>query len=163
MPKAEPSPSTLWTPEAMKPQEITTSSTPCPRSHSSMNAMNGRSTSGTTGLGTGEVNGRRRVPSPPARIRACISGPLAPPDAFVGEPGRGDRGAVERVASVDDEAAGHAGGGGVPVEFTELGPFGHEHDRVGAIERRERRVGEVDARHQPARLLLRDRVICAHR
>src|SRR4051794_15101827 len=37
-----------------------------------MNAMNGRSTSGTTGLGTVEVSGRRRVPSPPARMSACM-------------------------------------------------------------------------------------------
>ena len=51
---------------------MTTSSTPCERSQSSMNAMNGRSTSGTTGLGTVEVSGRSRVPSPPARISACI-------------------------------------------------------------------------------------------
>ena len=40
-----------------------------------MKAMNGRSTSGTTGLGTVEVSGRSRVPSPPARISACISRP----------------------------------------------------------------------------------------
>src|SRR5690349_16075147 len=35
--------------------------------------MNGRSTSGTTGLGTAEVSGRSRVPSPPARISACTA------------------------------------------------------------------------------------------
>ena len=55
-----------------------TSSTPCPLSHSSMKEMNGRSTSGTTGLGTVEVSGRRRVPSPPTRITACISPVLRP-------------------------------------------------------------------------------------
>jgi hypothetical protein len=37
----------------------------------SMYVMNGRPTSGTTGLGIVEVSGRRRVPSPPARINAC--------------------------------------------------------------------------------------------
>src|SRR6185437_7616180 len=37
--------------------------------------MKGRSTRGTTGLGTVEVSGRRRVPSPPTKITACISGP----------------------------------------------------------------------------------------
>ncbi len=50
-----------------------TSSTPCRRSQSIMNTMNGRSTSGTTGLGTDEVSGRSRVPSPPARMSACIA------------------------------------------------------------------------------------------
>ena len=34
--------------------------------------MNGRSTSGTTGFGTVVVSGRSRVPSPPARISACM-------------------------------------------------------------------------------------------
>src|SRR4051794_40917180 len=36
-----------------------------------MKTMNGRSTRGTTGLGTPVVSGRRRVPCPPARISAC--------------------------------------------------------------------------------------------
>jgi hypothetical protein len=72
MPNAEPSPRTFRTPRARNPQDITTSSTPWPRNQSSMKPMNGRSTSGTTGLGTVDVSGRKRVPSPPARISACI-------------------------------------------------------------------------------------------
>ncbi len=72
IPNAEPSPSTLRTLVARKPHDMITSSIPWERSHSIMNAMNGRSTSGTTGLGIVEVSGRRRVPSPPTRITACI-------------------------------------------------------------------------------------------
>ena len=48
--------------------------------------MNGRSTSGTTGLGTVEVSGRSRVPSPPARISACIVEPRLLRLAAVGRP-----------------------------------------------------------------------------
>src|SRR5215208_7810837 len=100
-----------------------------------MKRMNGRSTSGTTGLGTVVVSGRRRVPSPPARISACIAsgssrdmppisggmlreGPLMasvlrgwcagrrrPPDALVAQPGGDDRLRIEEVAPVDDERA----------------------------------------------------------
>ena len=62
---------TARTPSAMWPQDITTRSTPWRRSQSSMKPMNGRSTRGTTGLGYVVVRGRRRVPSPPARISAC--------------------------------------------------------------------------------------------
>ena len=56
-PTPEPSPSTLRTLVARKPQDMITSSIPCWRSHSSMYEMKGRSTSGTTGLGTVEVSG----------------------------------------------------------------------------------------------------------
>src|SRR3954468_11266530 len=115
-----------------------TSSTPWRRSHSSMNAMNGRSTSGTTGLGTVEVSGRRRVPSPPTRMTACISADppgaalrmraLAAADALVDESGGLDRRAVERVAPVDDDLAGHRGRHLRPVELLELVPLGHEDD-----------------------------------
>ena len=61
--------------------------------------MNGRSTSGTTGLGTVEVSGRSRVPSPPTRITACIS--ASPSDALVYKPGGAHRVGVKRVAPVD--------------------------------------------------------------
>src|SRR3954471_5735574 len=122
--------------------------------------MNGRSTSGTTGLGTVEVSGRSRVPSPPARIRACMRS--APPDALVGEARAGDAGAVERVAPVDDEVAPHAGGHLRPVEVGELRPFGDEHDRIGAVDGCERGVRELDALHEPARGVLGDRVIGPH-
>src|SRR3954467_11231641 len=99
--------------------------------------MKGRSTSGTTGWGTVEVSGRRRVPSPPARISACMSAPgsragtirdggppdgfrrsdgrarrggleRGPSDALVGEPGSGDRGGVEVVAAVHHDLPAHA-------------------------------------------------------
>src|SRR3954451_22239498 len=114
--------------------------------------MKGRSTSGTTGLGTVEVSGRRRVPCPPTRITAWMRSP--PPDALVHEP-RGAHGAgVERVATVDHEVPAHARGDLAPVELEQLAPLGHEHGRVGALERGQRRVGEVDAGDEPARLLL---------
>src|SRR5690348_12175153 len=112
MPSPEPSPSTSRTASAMNPQPRITSSTPCRRSHWSMYEMNGRPTSGTTGLGIVEVSGRRRVPSPPARISACMSPrPLddhhLPPDAFVDEPGCPDRLGIDEVAAVDDQAPWH--------------------------------------------------------
>src|SRR4051794_20857462 len=104
----------------MWPQDITMSSTPWRRSQSSMKTMNGRSTSGTTGLGTVVVSGRRRVPSPPARISACT--PLRPadrarrlelaaerraPDALVGESGVADARGIEEVAPVYQQVAAH--------------------------------------------------------
>src|SRR5215210_6247354 len=101
-----------------------------------MNAMNGRSTSGTTGLGTVEVSGRSLVPSPPARIRACIARRRGstPPDPLVAQPG------VERVAPVDDHVARHALCGRGPVEVAELLPLRDEHGGVGVLERLERRA-----------------------
>src|SRR5215208_7387111 len=100
----------------MWPQEMTMSSTPCVRSQSSMKAMNGRSTSGTTGLGTVEVSGRSLVPSPPTRITACMEGfsrerqgcHAAASDALVRESGRLDRGGIEGVPAVHDEGPAHA-------------------------------------------------------
>src|SRR5919202_4831520 len=152
MPNALPSPSTLRTPGARNPQDMITSSTPWRRSHSSMCTMNGRSTSGTTGLGTVDVSGRRRVPSPPTRITACTGwssqggqgcqGPA--PDALVEEPGGADAGGVERVAPVHDEPAAHRARDLAPVEVAELLPLGDEHDRVGVLERPERPAGELD-------------------
>src|SRR3974390_2842717 len=112
----------------MKPHERITSSTPWPRSHSSMNEMKGRSTSLTIGLGTFEVSGRRRVPSPPARITAWIRSP--PPDALVLEAGGPHLLRVPRVAAVDHGFAGHRRGGLAPVELHQLPPLGHEHRSV---------------------------------
>ena len=45
-----------------------------------MYVMKGRFASGSTGFGTVVVSGRSRVPSPPARISACMTlmaGPAA--------------------------------------------------------------------------------------
>ena len=72
MPSRSPDPSTLRTPAARNPHDITMSSNPWYSSQSSMYEMNGRLASGTTGFGTLFVSGRNRVPSPPARISACI-------------------------------------------------------------------------------------------
>src|SRR5919201_4965091 len=88
-------PSPAW---ARKPQESSTSSTPCPFTQSSMKVRNGRPASGITGLGTVWVSGRRRVPSPPASTRACISSAA---DALVREAGPHQLVAVEEVAAVD--------------------------------------------------------------
>src|SRR5829696_5487076 len=145
MPYALPSPRTLRTPAARKPHDMITSSTPWPRSQSSMNAMKGRSTSGTTGFGTVEVSGRSRVPSPPARISACTSGARpgaghrgshalrAAADALEGEARPAQRLGVEHVAPVDHEPTAHPPRRRVPVELLELRPLGHEHDRVRVV------------------------------
>src|SRR5512135_1183101 len=148
---------TLRTPSAMKPQERITSSTPCPCNHSSMYETNGRSTSGTTGLGIVEVSGRRRVPSPPARISACTG--LLPSYALVEEPGVAHDARVGEVAPVDDELAAHPPGHVGPIELAELRPLGDDDARIRAGDRVDRGVGELDPDHQLACLLLGDRVI----
>src|SRR5205807_7010340 len=98
--------------------------------------MKGRSHSGTTGLGIVEVNGRSRVPSPPARTRAC----KLPADSLVGEPGRPDGVRVDAVASVDDDLPRHPLRRGPPIELPELGPFGDDDAGVRLIEGVERRA-----------------------
>src|SRR5712691_5267703 len=112
---------------------------PWPRSQSIMCATNGLSASGTTGLGTVEVSGRSRVPSPPARIRACMraasSSGAPPPDALVLEARRPDGDRVEEVAPVDDQATAHPLGDRGPVELAELGPLGDQDGGVGAGQR----------------------------
>src|SRR5579859_6577887 len=97
--------------------------------------MNGRSTRVTTGLATRVVSGRSRVPSPPARITACIAARRSSDaDALVDEP-RGAHGVtVEDVAAVDDDVPCHGRRDRLPVEFEELGPLGDEHDRVGVLD-----------------------------
>src|SRR5215208_8540388 len=153
----------------MWPQEMTMSSTPCVRSQSSMKAMNGRSTSGTTGLGTVEVSGRSRVPSPPARMSACMEasgapellegawpGDGGPADPFVVQPGGGDGSGVEQVAPVDDQRPAHAPGDLVEVHLGELGPLGDDHHRVRAVDGVERRGAELHSGEQAAGLLLGD-------
>src|ERR1700756_5105333 len=116
--------------------------------------MNGRSTSWTTGLGIVEVSGRSRVPPPPARITACTirpspaprfwlgqnlqANPLAespsPAHALVDEPGPGGGVAVDEVAPVDDQVAGHPLAHLGPVQLGELRPLRHQHARVGAVD-----------------------------
>src|SRR6185312_5095286 len=115
--------------------------------------MNGRSTSGTTGLGTVEVSGRRRVPSPPTKMTACISGsscgaagvwssenqachgcregtvgsqegPLTSAYTLIDEPGFAHGGRVESVAPIDHELSAHRSGDLPPIELQELGPLG---------------------------------------
>src|SRR4051812_3411165 len=160
-PSCEPSPRTLRTLVARKPQDMITSSTPWRCSHSSMYTRNGRSTSGRTGFGTVTVSGRSRVPSPPTRITACI-GASGLPDALVDQAGRADGLRVEGVAPVDEHVAGHRLGDLGEVDLLELVPLGDEHDRVGARDAAEGVVGEVEAGHHPPRLVLGDRVVRAH-
>src|SRR3954447_140128 len=161
-PNCEPSPRTLRTLVARKPHDMITSSPPWRRSHSSMYARNGRSTSGRTGFGTVAVSGRSRVPSPPTRITACTAGSSPLPDALVEQAGRAHGLRVERVAPVDEHRARHRVGDPGEVELLELVPLRHEHDGIGAAHASERVVGEVEARHQPPRLILGDRVVGAH-
>src|SRR4051794_29106527 len=116
-----------------------------------MYEMNGRPTSGTTGLGIVEVSGRSRVPSPPARISACI--PL-PTDALVHESGRLDGLRIDEVSAVDHHGADHPLRHRAPVELPELRPFRDEDAGVRARDGVERRVGEVDPDHHLPGLLL---------
>src|SRR5512146_1544776 len=118
-------------PSAMNPHDRITSSTPWLRSHSSMNVMNGRLTSGTTGLGIVDVSGRSRVPSPPTRMSACTE--RLPADALVDEPGVARDRRIDEVAAVDQNLAGHPAGDLTPLEVAELRPLGHEHDRIDAV------------------------------
>src|SRR3954462_10938561 len=60
---------------AMKATVTTMSSTPSAFSRSTMCSIIGRLTIGIIGLGTIEVSGRSRVPSPPAMITAFIDAP----------------------------------------------------------------------------------------
>src|SRR5579884_265157 len=124
--------------------------------------MNGWETSETTGFGTVEVNGRSRVPSPPTRISACTPNAPGPApaesaaDPLVDE-ARGLRlRTVDEVAAVDQDPAARHLGHPRPVEVGELGPLGDDDEGVGPFGRLERRVGELDAVHQLARLLLGD-------
>src|SRR5436305_387079 len=138
-------PSTSSTASARKPHDISTSSTPCERSQSSMKVRKGRPASGITGLGTVCVSGRRRVPSPPASTKACM--PASAPDALVGEAGGGQRVAVEEVAAVHQQGLLHQLLHVVlPVELRELGPLGDEHGAVGSVERLPRRATDANAR-----------------
>src|SRR5919197_5362326 len=94
--------------------------------------MNGRSTSGTTGLGTVEVSGLRRAPPPPTRITACMSPRSRSSDALVGQAGGDHRGRIERVAPVDEQRAVHGVGHLAEVELLELVKIIDEPSHVGA-------------------------------
>src|ERR1700730_16917271 len=100
--------------------------------------MKGRSTSWTTGLGTVEVSGRSRVPSPPTRISACMTRTPAGPrfwlcktlptnrlanssssNALIDKAGLADRGAVDEVAPVHEQVPGHPLAHAAPVQLGE--------------------------------------------
>src|SRR3954462_10992880 len=105
--------------------------------------MKGRSTKGTTGLGTVEVSGRRRVPSPPARMSACTGGSAPavgarPADALVDQAGSPYRGRVPVVAAGDEQASPHPVRDLGEVELRELGPLRHQDDGVGVLDGVER-------------------------
>src|SRR4051812_15847874 len=161
-PNCEPSPRTLRTLVARKPHDMITSSTPWRRSHWSMKRRKGGSTGGRTGWGTVRVSGRSRVPSPPTRITACTAGASLPPDALVDQTRRAHGLRVQRVAAVDEHLAAHRVGDGAQVDALELVPLRDEHHGVGAADGAERVVGELEARHEPPRLVLGDRVVRAH-
>src|SRR5918994_4534629 len=144
------SPRTALTASDMNPQERITSSTPWECAQSSMKLRKGRPASGITGFGVVRVSGLSRVPSPPASTRACM--PL-PPDPLVGESGLHERLAIEEVAAVHHQRHAHAAldlAG--PVELAELGPLGHEHHGVGAIDRVEGGFGDPGAGEHVLRL-----------
>ena len=103
-------------------------------------AMNGRLASGTTGLGTVEVSGRSRVPSPPASIWPASARTSLPIPSYM-RPAPRTASASSDVAPVDDHgsppcACATSG----QVELRELRPFGDHHDRVRAFQRVHRRV-----------------------
>ncbi len=128
--------------------------------------MKGRSTSGTTGLGSVEVSGRRARPLPTDEddgLHQALRTDSPAPDALVVQAGRLHRRAVEGVAAVDHEGAVHRRRGLRPVERLELVPLGDEHDGVGVLHALQRPRGELDAVDEAAGLVLGDRVIDAHR
>src|SRR5271169_3217501 len=94
-----------------------------------MNETNGLSTSGTTGLGTVEVSGRRRFPSPPTRITACTDSP--PPYPLIHQTRRTDGLRVQGITPVDHQSATHRLGDGQPVELQKLRPLGDQDYGVG--------------------------------
>src|SRR5919106_6575239 len=83
-----------------------------------------------------------------------------PPDPLVLEAVSPHRRRIEHVAPVDEQPVAHATARLRPVELAELRPFRYEDGRVRALERVERRGGDVDA--VEVNLAVRDRVPCAH-
>src|SRR5919109_182760 len=153
------SPSTRCTPSERNPQERITSSTPWPRSQSSMNERNGRPARGITGLGVVYVSGLSLVPSPPARTSACT---CLPAYSFVGEARRGQTVLVEEVPPVDDEGGSHpALDVPAPIELLELGPLGDQNHGVGAVERLDGAGADPGVSEDPARAVRGHRVIDA--
>ena len=97
---------------------------------------------------------RRRLGRSPALLGAVRRGNGAldgPADALVLEAGAPGAGWVEEVAAVDQQRPRHPLRGGGPVELGELGPLGDQHRRVGAVERLQRRVAELDRSSSPRR------------
>ena len=127
--------------------------------------MNGRSTSASAGFGWVSVSGRSRVPSPPTSTRARISssaphggrGPAT--DPLVGEARGLEPPRIEEVAPVHDQRVRHPPGELLPVELGELGPFGDQDRRIGALERVDGRLSDLDLRQQLACSIPGDRVV----
>ena len=140
-----------------------TSSTPWPRSHSSMKAMNGRSDERHDRLG----DGRGQRPQARAlaagedhrlhQLTACRSPRSVSPAAR-------DRRSASRALrpSITQRRRAIALGDLAPVELDELRPLGHEHDRVGV----RRRASSAESANSSSGISLRasllgDRVIRA--
>ena len=70
---------------------------------------------------------------------------------------------VQEVAAVDDERIAHPLAERLPVELGELRPLGHEHRRVGALQRLLGRSGELNAGQQLGGGALGHGVVAAHR
>src|SRR3954452_20678755 len=140
--------------------------------------MCGRPARGSTGFGTVLVRGRRRVPSPPARISACTPSPVyvlrllsgryangrgAVTRAWAPDRGVGDAGVphylrVEEVITGDEQRIRHSLGDLAPVELGELLPLGDQDCSVDAFERVHRRAGHLNAGQQLGGPLLRNRI-----
>jgi hypothetical protein len=63
----------IWTASAMKPAQMTMSSNPSRRSWATRYSRNGRPRTSAIDFGLSATLDRRRVPSPPARMIACMS------------------------------------------------------------------------------------------
>ena len=108
---------------------------------------------GATGLGTVTVSGRSRVPSPADEDHRLHGRPLTPARC-PRRPGPAARTAAgSRALRPSMRTLPRHRRGDLPeVELLELLPLGDEHDGVGVADAAERVVGELDARHQLARL-----------
>ena len=112
---------------------------------SNVYARSGRSTSGSMSLRVRSVSGRSLVPWPPTRMTAGrVTGrggrcPRRRSRARASRPG--SRRFRPSTITWPRMLLGRRG----PVELAELGPLGDDHGRVRAVERVERRLGDLDA------------------